>query len=365
MSFEDELNNFSNLVNERSEHIDSEETTKISLILPFIRLMGYNTEDPLEFKAEYTADIGRKKGEKIDFAILNNGTPEVLIECKSVLNDLSEENLSQLYRYFNITHARIGILTNGIVYRFYTDSKDKGKMDETPFLEVDLTHISPSEVIQLERFRKENFNIDRILNVVNTLKYEHDIKKCLNEELEVPSDEFVRVISKQVYEGVLTQNKVKYFRKIIQKVFKEVINEKVDKSLKEAITKNKKENEPLIDIIDENGIVTTKEELEGYYIIKAILEEKIDTKRVTLRDRKSYCGILLDNNQNYPIARLHFNEKHNKKVSFFDQIKKGKSGEKIGDKISIDNVNEIYKYKDKLQKTVIQYERIIKKKRKK
>lgn len=363
MSFEDELNNFSNLVNERSEHIDTEETTKISLILPFIRLMGYDTEDPLEFKAEYTADIGAKRGEKIDFAILNNGVPEILIECKPVFNELSGENLSQLYRYFNITHARIGILTNGVVYRFYTDSKDKGKMDETPFLEVDLSHISPFELVQLERFRKENFNIDRILNVVNTLKYEHDIKKCLNEELEVPSDEFVRAISKQVYDGVLTKNKVQYFRKIIQKTFKEVINEKVDKSLKEAITINKKENEHLKPIED-NDIVTNKDELEGYYIIKAILEEKIDTRRVTLRDRKSYCGILLDDNQNYPIVRLHFNEKHNKKVSFFNEMKKGKYGEKIGNKIHINNVNELYQHKDKLQNTVIQYERLINKKRK-
>lgn len=362
MSFEDKLNNFSNLVNERSEHIDTEETTKIALILPFIRLMGYNTEDPLEIKAEYTADIGAKRGEKIDFAILNNGVPEILIECKPVFNELNEENLSQLYRYFNITHARIGILTNGIIYRFYTDSKNKGKMDETPFLEIDLTHISPSEVVQLERFRKENFNIDSILNVVNTLKYEHDIKKCLNEELEIPSDEFVKTISKQVYDGPLTKNKVKYFRKIIQKVFKEVVNEKVDKSLKEAISKNKKDA-TFAEINNENGIVTTEDELEGYYIIKAILKEKIDTTRVTLRDRKSYCGILLDDNQNYPIARLHFNQKHNKKVSFFDEMKKDKIGGRIPNTISINDVDELYKYKDKLQKTVIQYERIINKKK--
>ena len=82
MAFEDEIKEFVKTIPDKLEHIDSEETTKIALITPFLRLWGYDTADPTVVKAEYTADVGTKQGEKVDFAILEDGEPVVFIECK-------------------------------------------------------------------------------------------------------------------------------------------------------------------------------------------------------------------------------------------------------------------------------------------
>ena len=117
-NFEEEIKSFASKVSEKIKHIDSEETTKTALILPFIQLMGYDTTNPQEVKAEYTADLGAKQGEKIDLAILRDTQEVILIECKSVNTKLSKNHLSQLLRYFNITDSEIGILTNKL-YMFY------------------------------------------------------------------------------------------------------------------------------------------------------------------------------------------------------------------------------------------------------
>jgi predicted type IV restriction endonuclease len=355
MSFEEKIKEFVKNIPEKLEHIDSEETTKIALILPLLREMGYDTTNPMEVKAEYTADIGSKKGEKIDMAILVNASEEMLIECKPANQKLDLSHISQLYRYYNITHAHLGILTNGLTYYFFTDSKHKGKMDDKPFLEINLMDLSSKDIQELEKFTKEKYNVGNILARVDTLKYSNEIKKCITKEIETPSEEFVKVIAKQVFDGVLTKKNREMFRKIVQNTFKEIINEKVEKRLADAI-KNP-ENEPIEDI-ETPEIVTTDEELEGYHIIKAILSEIIDTNRVAIRDRKNYCGILLDDNQYYTICRLHFNNKNNLYISLFAKFETAANGRKIADKVKLNNVSDIYKHRNKIKNTVIEYNRI-------
>lgn len=359
MSFEEEIKEFSNEIPDKLNHIDSEETTKISLILPFLRLMGYDTTNPTEVKAEFTADIGAKQGEKIDIAIMSNGSAEILIECKSATQPLDLKHISQLYRYYNITHSKIGILTNGTIYYFFTDSKNKGKMDEKPFLEIDLTNLTSKDIQELEKFTKGKYNINNILARVDVLKYTNEVKKTINNEIESPSDEFVRVIAKQVFDGVVTKKTRDMFRKIIQNTFKGLINDKVDKRLADAI-KNP-ENEA-IEEVETPEIVTTKEELEGYYVIRSIVSEIIDSDRVAMRDRKNYCGILLDDNQNYPICRLHFNNKDNLALSIFDKFENDKYGRKITEKVKLKSIADLYKHKNRIKSAVIQYDRLINKK---
>lgn len=356
MSFEEKIKEFSKFIPEKLEHIDSEETTKIALILPFVRLMGYDTTNPAEVKAEFTADIGAKKGEKIDVAIFMNGSAEILIECKSANQPLDLNHISQLYRYYNITHSKIGILTNGIVYKFFTDSKDKGKMDDSPFLEINLENLSKKDIIELEKFTKEKYDVENILAKVDLLKYTNEIKKVISNEIEMPSDDFVKVLAKQVYDGVLTKKTKDMFRKIISNNFNEVIAEKVDKKLDDAIKNIDNEDRTLN--VEEPEIQITPEEMEGYYIIQSILSEIIDSKRVAIRDRKNYCGILLDDNQYYPICRLYFNNKNNLSVAFFDSFQKAKNGSKVEDKVHINEISDLYKYKDRFKKIVIHYDRI-------
>lgn len=365
MNFNDQLKIFIEKIPEKQKYIDSEETTKTSLILPFLGLMGYDFTNPAEVKAEYTADIGSKKGEKIDLAILLNNKPEMLIECKPAYEKLDLKHISQLYRYFNITNSKIGILTNGLDYKFFTDSKNPGKMDEKPFLEINMLDLSKKDIIELEKFTKENYNLTDILKRVDVLKYSNEIKKVINNEINLPSDDFTRVIAKQVYDGVLTKKPLEMFRKLISDSFNQSIKEKVDKRLKSALEGEGIKTEEITINVEEPKIITTQVELEAWYIIRSIAAEITNPERVFIRDRQSYCGILLDNNQNYPIVRLHFNNAANLVIKLFDSIEIKKSGAKKGERIHLDNISDIYNYKDRIQKSIRQWDIIIENKNKK
>ncbi|MGN0176677.1 MAG: type I restriction endonuclease [Methanobrevibacter sp.] len=362
MEFEEKLKIFTSNIKEKLKHIDTEETTKIALITPFLQLMGYDTTNPAEVRAEYIADVGSKRGEKIDLAILSDDAEIILIECKSAHVELSSEHLSQLYRYFNITDSEIGILTNGIKYQFYTDSIKPGQMDKSPFFEVDLLNLNDKDIHELNKFTKSNFDISKIKSKVDDLKYAHDIHKIISSEIDSPSEELVKVITKQVYDGVITQNVRDKFYKIIKNEFKEVISEKVEIRLNNALEQNNEDYVPVL-IENDDGIITTNEEYEGYYIVKSIAAKIINPERIYLRDFKSYCNVLLDDNKYYPIARLYFNNIHRLRISLFDGFEKAGKGRKKWKSYNINNINEIYNYEQEIIKTINIYLREIKKKK--
>lgn len=138
MVFNDRIRELSGQVQKQLPHIQTEEATKNALIMPFITALGYNVFNPTEVTPELHADVGIKKGEKVDYAILQDGKPIILFECKWHGADLNKDHASQLYRYFSVTDARFGVLTNGVQYRFYTDLDAANKMDAKPFFEFDL-----------------------------------------------------------------------------------------------------------------------------------------------------------------------------------------------------------------------------------
>jgi len=361
MTFENELKEFTKTIPEKLEHIDSEETTKIALITPFLRLMGYDTTNPAEVKAEYTADVGTKQGEKVDFAILEDKNPIVFIECKSAANELTTDNISQLYRYFSITDIQIGILTNGIKYKFFTTGEDNNRMDEKPFLDIDLLNLSKKDIKELEKFKKVNFDIDEVVSRADNLKYRNLIKKTLIKEFENPSEEFIKSIGKQVYDGILTPGIKEKFGTIISIAVNEIINEKVNKTLNAAVASNEEQQEDNNNVedadvtIDEDGIITTELEKEGYFIVKSIVSEVTDPTRVAIRDRKHYCNILFDNNQRYPIVRFYFNNEDHLRVEFYDEITLTKNGGKKGEKVNIEGISDLYAYKERMINVVNQY----------
>lgn len=323
MTLENKIKDFTDSIDDKLAHIDTEETTKIALILPFLRLLGYDTTNPGEVRAEYTADIGGKKGEKIDLAILDDGKPVVFIECKTVNDKLNDAHTSQLYRYFSITDVKIGILTNGIKYKFFTSSVDN-RMDEKSFLDIDLRNMTKKDLKELEKFVKNNLNIDEVINRAESLKYKNEIKKCLLKELEHPSDDFIKVIGKQVYDGILTPNMKEKFGKIIVSVNSEIINDMVDKRLKEAVEQAPDNDEEIdeVQIEEKDHIDISQEEYDGFDILRAIVSDLIPADRIAMRKRKKYLTILLDDNQNYPVCRLHFNNSKNLKLELFDSFKK-------------------------------------------
>lgn len=359
MDFIDHIRDLSVRIQKQAAGIQTEEATKNAFVMPFINALGYNVFDPTEVTPELAADVGTRKGEKVDYAILKDGQPTILIECKWCGSNLDSENASQLYRYFSVTPARFGILTNGIVYRFYSDLENQNMMDTKPFLELDLLNLKEPLVEEVKKFSKSAFELDNILVTASELKYIREIRKILEDQVNNPSEDFVKFFASQVYSGKLTQPVREQFTQITKKTFKQFINDKINERLNIALasdastslegkttddstSKEDEGEEPETD----SRIVTTEEELEGYYIIKTILREAIDSKRITIRDKINYCGVLLDDNSRKPIARMYFNSS-NKHLGLFDGLKQE-------EKIPIETVDDIYKYKDRL-KTTVQY----------
>lgn len=360
--FQDDVLDFAKEVREKKKDIHTEETTKIAIILPFLNLMGYDTTNPNVVKAEYTADVGTKNGEKVDLAILDHGKVNMLVECKSINTELQTDYKNQLLRYYGVTDAEIGILTNGIIWQFYADSKQRGKMDETPFLELNLENPKKSTINILENFTQDQFNIQSLEKSLNELKYKHDLKMILSKELNNPSDELTRVITKQVYDGVATQKIIKEFRKLIKTEIQQIIQEKVDKKLNDALENNELDNttreesgEETETILKSTDIITTKQEKEAYEIIKAIASNVTNPNNIILRDVKTYCGILYKNNASRPIVRLYFNNPEKLSIEIFDNLTTTK-GDKKGNKYTINKTSDLYNYKTEIESTIVFYQ---------
>ena len=349
--FQEKIQTFAKQVKDKKEGINTEETTKIALIYPFLRTMGYDTTNPNEVRAEYTADIGAKQGEKVDLAILQDGKVDIIIECKPITTKLEQDQLSQLYRYYSLTEAKIGILTNGIIWRFYADSKKPGIMDETPFLELNVEHPKKSTIDKLENFTKEKFNPQAIEDSINELKYKHDLKELLLTELQHPSDELIRVLTKQVYDGVVTQNVIKQFRGLIKSELQQIIQEKLDKTLNDAIESNEIPEEKTDFTLNKNGTITTQQEIDAYNIIRSIVSEIISPDEVAMKDGKYYCSVLYHNNNRRPVIRFFFNNTDKFSVELFDNLTTIK-GEKKGHRERIEQLHDLYNHKDELLNTI-------------
>lgn len=194
--------------------------------------MGYDTENPDEVKAEYACDVGVKTSEKVDLAILIDDEVKMLVECKSAKTKLNSNHLNQLFRYYSVSDARIAILTNGVEYRFFTDSVKSGRMDSEPFLIVDVVN---DDLSVLELFSREKYNDEKIEALVDELKYRTAIREILLSEFSNPSDEFVGLIAKQVYSGRLTSDKRKMFKKLISKELEVILSNVVFDYVKRII----------------------------------------------------------------------------------------------------------------------------------
>lgn len=356
MDLHNQLKTLAEKVEKLKNQIATEESTKHAFVLPFINLLGYDAFNPMEVVPEFTADVGIKKGEKVDYAIYQNGIPILIIECKHWASELNVHNSSQLFRYFHVTKTRFALLTNGITYKFYTDLEEPNKMDEKPFLEFDITRVKENTIKEIEKFHKSNFDVSKIVDNASTLKYTRELKNSIDSEIQNPSVEFVKLLAGQVYSGRLTANVVEEFSEIVKKAFSQYISEKVNDRLNSALSKEeeKQKEEIILEEVPESKVVTTDEELEGFSIVLAILRRKLSKERVVHRDTQSYFGVLLDDNNRKPICRLHLNGGI-KYISTFDENKKE-------NKEKIESVDDIYKFEDQLLNIVEYYDQPLKSK---
>ena len=323
--------------------------------MPFINALGYDVFNPLEVVPEFIADIGIKKGEKVDYAIMKDGLPTILVECKHWGESLDVHN-SQLFRYFHTTKARFGLLSNGIIYRFYTDLVEKNKMDEKPFLEFNVTDIKDNQIEELKKFHKSYFDVVNIVNTASELKYMNELKTLINQEFQNPTDSFVRHFAKQIYPGVLTAKLMEQFTALNKKSIQQYINDLITERLKTALKNEVEEDQKTIQveailaaeaISSATKVDTTPEELEGYLIVKTILRQKTNAKRIVHRDAQSYFAILLDDNNRKTICRLYLNGSK-KYIATIEDKKEIK--------VEIETIDDIFNHSEKLNEVVAAYD---------
>lgn len=347
MNFEESIKAFKSRIESIKDTITTEEATKTALIMPFFQALGYDVFNPLEFKPEYTADVGIKKGEKVDYAIQLDGKPVILIECKAI-NAKLEKHDSQLFRYFGTSAARFAILTNGVIYRFYTDIEETNKMDLIPFLEVNLSDLKDNTLSELSKFCKDKFDPEAIFSSAEELRQMYQLRDVIQNELSEPSSELVQLfLNKDVYVGRKTQTVIEHFQPLVKKAIASIVAERVSGRLKSALVTSEQAEADAMDhnedysceVKGDTKIITTEEELEAFNIVKAILRQYISVNRITYKDCETYFGINIDSKVTHTVCR--FISKKNTKYIVVPIAGKTK-------RFDIEVVDDIFKYADSL-----------------
>lgn len=363
MDFKDQIQQLSERISRQKESIVTEEATKNAFIMPMIAALGYDVFNPFEVVPEMDCDLIKKKGEKIDYAIMKEENPILLIECKHCKQDLNLHD-TQLQKYFVASKARFGVLTNGIEYRFYTDLEKVNIMDEKPFLVVNMLDLSDADIEQLKKFHKSYYNEEDVLSTANELKYTTEIKSILNIEFSTPTPEFVRFFARQAYtSGQITSKVVDMFTPLVKKSISSVINDIISDRLNTAIKNGEKASdelqEPNASISEdteekmpegvvctdkESGVVTTQEELDAYNIIRSILRKEFSAETIVYRDFKSYFAIGINNASCWWGCRLAFGTR--KKNLYIPT-----EGYKEIERIEIETLDDIFNHADRLMQS--------------
>ncbi|NJR37756.1 MAG: restriction endonuclease subunit R [Leptolyngbyaceae cyanobacterium CSU_1_4] len=363
MDFVEQVKELALKVPGKLPHVQTEAATRSALIDPVIRSLGYDTSDTEEVVPEFGAHLnipGIPKDKRVDYAILREGKPIILIEAKHHKDKLIQ-GFDQLFAYAITTGCRIGILTNGLIWRFYADlaNPGTGKLDSTPFLELDLQDLKEPLLEELRPLTKSALNIDGMLKAAEELNGVGGILQILNEEFDNPSDDFIKFFYQRLVEGKPFVGNSKtlftgYAKRAFGQFIRARVNKMLDVSLGNDVLITPPPIEPPLPFSPETpapAIVTTAEELEGFYIVKSILRDVVAADRIVARDVASYFGILLDDNNRKPLCRLYFNNPLNKRLGI---LVRG-SDEKTEDKFAIDSLDDIYKYSEQLKAAAAQY----------
>ena len=307
----------------RRAYLDTEEATKMSLVAPFLEMMGYSIFDPTEVRPEYTADVGTKRGEKVDYALLQDGKPIILIECKRYGGALDVNQASQLLRYFGVTeHARIGILTDGITYKFFSDLQAQNRMDESPFFEFNMLDFSDDDVKELYKFTKSEFSSDKIVGAARELREKSEVGAFLERELDAPSGQFVQFVIESVHNGRRTQAVRERYARIIKEAWRQYIEDRLQSRWQSAadLERERDQSPPVEPTLEAEAKAPefVAAERNALLIIKGIVHDLVDVRGMALRSFTRYCAVLLDDNMHRSICRLYLRETP-MRIAFLDE----------------------------------------------
>ncbi|MEZ4302394.1 MAG: type I restriction endonuclease [Polyangiaceae bacterium] len=315
MAFEDDFARHIDQLKVRLPHIRGEEATKQALVIPLFHVLGYDVWNPLEVQPEYGADFnkGPKKGqvEKVDYALKINGEPVVFVECKSADVALDTHD-GQLARYFNTTPSvRVGILTNGVRIKVFTDLQQPNVMDEKPWMDFDLRVAKLAEIDALKKFRKTEFTADQIVGLAEEMVYYNVLVPFIASQLRDPGEKLVRLVAEEIPSIKRIDKKVvDRLTPILRKAIQSAILDHVARSFNAPA---QPEPAPLpmppapsdpggatsgdaaSPTDSRDGVVTTPEELEVFGLVSQIVKEKFPDAVVQYRDAKSYFTIMQKN----------------------------------------------------------------------
>ncbi len=316
---------------EKKKEVRGEAQTKKILIEPFLKVLGYDIENIKIFKDEYAVDNG-KNGEKVDYAVFKDKNLFILIEAKNRSENL-DNHISQLKRYFDLSNsAKLGILTNGIEYKFFTDLNAANKMDKEPFLTINIKNLNSKDHSKdleiLKSFVYQNLNAEKIKNIAIKSKYCQELQEILKKEFENPSDEFVKILTKKIAlikDKKMTNSVLKEFKGYVKEALKHFVENKIKHTNKENSSTNETKEK----------VLASKDTKEAFDIIKSILAEAgANLSELTCKETYNYAVILYQNKSSKWICRLFFNCTQ-KKIEF--------PNKKIQ---NIDKIEDIYKAKD-------------------
>ena len=237
MDFADKVKELAAQFDKIKDHVGSEDATKAAMVMPFLQTLGYDIFNPMEVIPEFTSAFGVKSNARVDYAIVFNQEPAILIEVKKAKSSLQLGNISQLFPYFAATKSKFGILTNGIQYQFFADLDTSHIMDERPFLTLDIVpSIRDSEILELQKFHKEKFDTITIISGAEILKYTGEIKRFLRQQIKEPGEDFTKFfIKKTSFPGSASKPVVEKFSMIVVNAFKQYSQEVVSDTLKGAL----------------------------------------------------------------------------------------------------------------------------------
>ena len=350
MEFNQRIKSISDKINKTKEMILTEEATKTSFIMPFIMALGYDVFNPSEVIPEYCADVGLKKGEKVDYAIKKDGKIVFLIEAKKASVSLDEEHSAQLYRYFSVTESRFAILTNGIEYYFYSDLEKSNQMDKNPFFVFNMLNPSAKSIKELTKFTNTEFSVDEILKNADRLKHMGLIQDFLENNFNNPDVSFVKFFLKRIYDGKLTQNVISKYTPIIKEAINLYITNEVNKKIQNALSEIKKEEQrqeeeqqSQEEQIEENKRELSDDEKKAVFLIRSVLTQIIDIERISFRKNKRYISLVIDNKIGNYFARIYLSTK-NMYIGLFTLD----CGKMIEERFKLDILHDIYELKPKI-----------------
>ena len=354
MDFAEEITALAAKARKEKGKLVNEAVTKTALVLPFIKALGYDVFNPSEVVAEFTADVAGRKGEKVDFSIMHDGKPSILIECKCCGDTLCADRQEQLHRYFLTVDARIAILTDGVRYLFFSDTDEDKKMDSRPFMELNLDNVDNTLIPELRKLCKGKFDLETALETANQLKYNREFKQLLSKQLSTDAitDNFVDFFIRETYSGKVTKNVREMFRGWVHRSFSEFIAEQLDERIKAVranLQKEKEDVQPEEAVDPKSQIETTPDEWKAFYLVKSILMGTVDSDRVMIRDAVNYCSVLLDDSNRNPLIRFYFNDPDKMRIELYDDQKK-----RIPHDIT--KVDDILFHAEAIRATALRYE---------